>query len=136
MKIAGLDLSISSSGIIIEEVDEQFNIKNIERHGFTTVKKNSILNNIVFYNKDNFTNDYQRYQFLCDNIVSWCKDCEYVAVEDYAYSMSGAAGMILNAVDKNLIKEAEDKKKREKNKEKAEHKYKGKLTRKQLLGEE
>lgn len=48
----------------------------------------------------------------------------------------GAAGMILNAVDKNLIKEAEDKKKREKNKEKAEHKYKGKLTRKQLLGEE
>lgn len=99
MKIAGLDLSISSSGIIIEEVDEQFNIKNIERHGFTTVKKNSILKNIVFYNKDNFTNDYQRYQFLCDNIVSWCKDCEYVAVEDYAYSMSGAAGMIFSLAE-------------------------------------
>ena len=48
----------------------------------------------------------------------------------------GAAGMVLNAVDKNFIKDAEDKKKREKNKEKAEHKYKGKLTRKQLLGEE
>lgn len=48
----------------------------------------------------------------------------------------GAAGMILNTIDKNFIKEAEDKKKREKNKEKAENKYKGKLTRKQLLGEE
>jgi hypothetical protein len=99
MKIAGLDLSISSSGIIIEEIDENFEIKNIERHGFTNVKKNSILPNIVYYHKDDFRNDYERYQFFCDHIVSWCKDCEYIAVEDYAYSMSGASGLIFSLAE-------------------------------------
>lgn len=99
MKIAGLDLSISSSGIIIEEIDDNFEIKNIERHGFTSVKKNSILSNIVYYNKNDFKNDYERYQFFCDNIVGWCKDCEYIAVEDYAYSMSGASGLIFSLAE-------------------------------------
>lgn len=99
MLIAGLDLSISSSGIIIEEVDEKFNVLNITRHGFTKVKKNSIFPGIEYYKPDDFLNDYRRYQWFCDKIVSWCKDCEYIAVEDYAYSMSGAAGMIFSLAE-------------------------------------
>ena len=98
IKIAGLDLSISSSGIIIEELDNNFDIINVERHGFTKVLKNTS-ENIVYYKTTQFKNDYERYQFFCDNIVQWCKDCAYVGVEDYAYSMSGASGMIFSLAE-------------------------------------
>lgn len=99
MKLAGLDLSISSSGIVIEEVDEKFNKLKVNRYGFTSVKKNSLIPGIMYYKKDDFLNDYHRYQFFCDNIVSLCSDCDYVAVEDYAYSMSGASGMIFSLAE-------------------------------------
>lgn len=99
MFIAGLDLSISSSGIVIEELDDNLNILKIERHGFTNVKKNAILDGIVYYDKNLFKNDYQRYQFFCDHIVEWCKKCEYIGIEDYAYSMSGASGMIFSLAE-------------------------------------
>jgi len=36
---------------------------------------------------------------MCDRIVDWCKDCEYVAVEDYAYGKSGAMGLIFNLAE-------------------------------------
>lgn len=98
IKIAGLDLSISSSGIIIEELDDNYDIIGGERHGFTKVLKNTS-ENIVYYKTTQFKNDYERYQFFCDNIVQWCKDCAYVGVEDYAYSMSGASGMIFSLAE-------------------------------------
>lgn len=34
-----------------------------------------------------------------NKIVGWCKDCEYVAVEDYAYGKSGAMGLIFNLAE-------------------------------------
>lgn len=86
MKIAGLDLSVTSSGVIIEEVDENFNIQNLERHGFTTVQKNAILPGLVYYSYKNYNNTYQRYTFLQDTLLEWCKDCEYIGVEAYAIS--------------------------------------------------
>lgn len=98
IRIAGLDLSISSSGIIIEELDDNYDIISVERHGFTKVLKNTS-ENIVYYKTTQFKNDYERYQFFCDNIVQWCKDCAYVGVEDYAYSMSGASGMIFSLAE-------------------------------------
>ena len=39
LKIAGMDLSISSSGIVIMELDDKFNVVNIESHGFITTFK-------------------------------------------------------------------------------------------------
>lgn len=98
MKIAGLDLSISSSGIIVEELDDNLEITNVQRYGFTKVLKNAF-ENIIYYKVANFKNDYERYQFFCDNIVKFCDGCEYVAVEDYAYSMSGASGMIFSLAE-------------------------------------
>ena len=98
IKIAGLDLSISSSGVIIEELDDNFNVTKVERHGFTKVLKNSA-ENIIYYKTTQFKNDYERYQFFCDNIIWWCKDCNYIGVEDYAYSMSGASGMIFSLAE-------------------------------------
>ncbi len=88
MKIAGLDLSISGSGIVIEELDDQFNIINVEYHAFTT-KKKVPWTNVLCCRKDDFNNQYARYKFITDNIVDWCKDCEYIAVEDIATHGSG-----------------------------------------------
>lgn len=39
MKIAGADLSITSSGVVVEEVDDKFNIQNLERHGLQLSRK-------------------------------------------------------------------------------------------------
>jgi Holliday junction resolvasome RuvABC endonuclease subunit len=86
MKIAGLDLSVTSSGVVIEELDENYNIQNLERHGFTTVQKNAILPGLVFYSYKDYRNQYQRYAFLQDTILEWCKDCDYISVEAYALS--------------------------------------------------
>lgn len=36
---------------------------------------------------------------MCNKVVDWCKDCEYVAVEDYAYGKSGAMGLIFNLAE-------------------------------------
>jgi hypothetical protein len=94
MKIAGLDLSISSSGVVIEELDDEYNIQSIEYHGFTSKRKLES-SQILYYNNKDYNTDYAKYQWICDNIVNWCKDCEYIAVEDYAYGKSGAMGLIL-----------------------------------------
>ena len=88
MKIAGLDLSIAGSGIVVEELDDQFNIINVEYHAFTT-KKKVPWTNVLCCRKDDFNNQYARYKFITDNIIDWCKDCEYIAVEDIATHGSG-----------------------------------------------
>ena len=36
---------------------------------------------------------------MCEHIVEWCKDCEYIAVEDYAYGKSGTMGLIFNLAE-------------------------------------
>lgn len=100
MKIAGLDLSISSSGVVIMEVDEKFNVKKIERHGFiTTLKQQKISPDMVYYKTSDYACSYQRYQFFCDHILEWCKDCEFVAIEEYAMGKSGAQGMIFSLAE-------------------------------------
>lgn len=98
MKIAGLDLSISSSGVVIEDVDDAFNIQTVNYFGFTQ-KKKLAADNILYYNNKDYTCDYQKYIWMIDNILNWCKDCDFVAVEDYAYGKSGAMGMIFNLAE-------------------------------------
>lgn len=99
MKIAGLDLSISSSGIVIEELDDNFEKIKVEYFGFSPTKKHSLIPGITYYNTKDFFNDYQRYQFFCKHIVNICKDCTYIAIEDYAYSMSGTSGLIFSLAE-------------------------------------
>lgn len=98
MKIAGLDLSVTSSGVVIEEVDDKFDIVGIERHGFTTVQKNAILNGIEYYSYDDYRNTYQRYAHLQTKILEWCKDCEYISVEAYAIS-KGQGGRVFDLAE-------------------------------------
>lgn len=95
MKLCGLDLSISSSGVIVEEVDDKFDVIDVKYYGFTQVRKNE-QENIKFYSNKDFINDYDKYYWMYENIIEWIKDCKYVAVEDYGY---GATGMVFNLAE-------------------------------------
>jgi Holliday junction resolvasome RuvABC endonuclease subunit len=85
-------------GVVIEELDDEYNIQSIEYHGFTSKRKLES-SQILYYNNKDYNTDYAKYQWICDNIVNWCKDCEYIAVEDYAYGKSGAMGLIFNLAE-------------------------------------
>lgn len=98
MKIAGMDLSISSSGIVVEDLEDDFTVKSINYYGFTQKKKLES-ENILLYSNKNFTCDYQKYIWMVDKILEWVKDCEYIAVEDYAYGKSGAVGLIFSLAE-------------------------------------
>lgn len=95
MKIAGLDLSITSSGVSILTLDDKLNVTNTESFGFTERRKYST-DNIVFYNNDDFRDHYDKFVFMFKYIFDWVKDCDYIAVEDYAMGSTGATGMIFD----------------------------------------
>ena len=99
MKIAGADLSISSSGIIVEEIDDKtLDIIDVQYYGFTSKKKLE-QEHILYYNNKDFNSDYAKYNWMKSKILEWTKDCSYVAVEDFAYGKSGALGMIFSLAE-------------------------------------
>lgn len=99
MKIAGQDLSISSSGIVVETLDDlTFDILKVEYFGFTSKKKLE-QEHILYYNNKDFNSDYARYNWMKDKILEWTKDCFYLATEDYAYGKSAAMGQIFSLAE-------------------------------------
>ena len=99
MKIAGADLSISSSGIIVEELDDKtLDILDVQYYGFTSKKKLE-QEHIIYYNNKDFKNDYDKYTFMKNHILNWLKDTTYVAIEDYAFGKTGALGQIFSLAE-------------------------------------
>lgn len=99
MKIAGADLSISSSGIIVEEIDDKtLDIIDVQYYGFTSKKKLE-QEHILYYNNKDYNSDYAKYNWMKSKILEWTNDCSYVAVEDFAYGKSGALGMIFSLAE-------------------------------------
>ena len=93
------DLSISSSGIIVEELDDNtLDVIDVKYYGFTTKKKLE-QNNILYYNNKNFNNDYAKYTWMQENILSWLDKCIFVAIEDYAFGTSSSSGMIFSLAE-------------------------------------
>jgi len=93
------DLSISSSGIIVEELDDNtLDVIDVKYYGFTTKKKLE-QNNILYYNNKNFNNDYAKYTWMQENILNWFNKCFYVAIEDYAFGTSSSSGMIFSLAE-------------------------------------
>lgn len=88
MVIVGLDLSLNGSGCVKMELDDELNIINRDYLGFTQVKKNSS-KNVLFYSKKDFRNYFEQNEWMKNNILYFCKDAEYCAVEDYAFSALG-----------------------------------------------
>jgi len=92
-------LSISSSGIIVEELDDNtLDVIDVKYYGFTTKKKLE-QNNILYYNNKNFNNDYAKYTWMQENILNWFNKCFYVAIEDYAFGTSSSSGMIFSLAE-------------------------------------
>ena len=92
-------MSISSSGIIVEELDDNtLDVIDVKYYGFTTKKKLE-QNNILYYNNKNFNNDYAKYTWMQENILNWLNKCFYVAIEDYAFGTSSSSGMIFSLAE-------------------------------------
>lgn len=87
LRICGLDLSINSSGVVIFELDNKGEITHSQYFGFSSVKKNCN-DKIVHYRLKDFANEYQKFNFTASYIYKWCKDCDYIAVEDYSFGSS------------------------------------------------
>jgi len=88
MKIVGLVLSLNGSGCVKFELDKNLDIINQEYLAFTQVKKNST-KDILYFSKKQFKNDFEQNKWTRDNILSFCKDSEYCAIEDYAFGAKG-----------------------------------------------
>ena len=99
MKIAGADLSISSSGIIVETLDDKtMDVLDVQYYGFTNKKKLE-QDHILYYNNKDFNSDYAKYNWMKEKILEWTKDIEYAGVEDFAYGKSGALGQIFSLAE-------------------------------------
>lgn len=99
MQIAGQDLSITSSGIVVETLDDKtLDVIEVVYHGFTSKKKLE-KDNIIYYNNKDFNSDYAKYNWMKNKILEWTKDCEYIATEDYAYGKAAAQGQIFSLAE-------------------------------------
>lgn len=88
MKICGCDLSYTSPGIVIEELDDDLNVVKCEGYGFSIPKYAG--GNIVEYKgKKDFVDDYARFKFLHDHMMKWVEGCDYAFIEDYAINANG-----------------------------------------------
>lgn len=91
--ICGLDLSPNSSGATKLILDEKFNVIKSDYLGFTTTKKYSHDENIHYYNNSSKNPTYHHYfskfVWMKEKIAEFTKDCDYVAIEDYAFAGIG-----------------------------------------------
>ena len=88
IKIAGLDLSVTASGIVIETLDDDFNIQNVEVYSWTPTKKWE-QDHIPCLRTADFSDKYERNLYYIEYICSKLTDCTYVSVEDYAMDAQG-----------------------------------------------
>lgn len=96
MVIAGLDLSISSSGVVKFYLDDKtLQIIDVKYLGFTSVKKNES-SNIIHYKTNDFKTQYDKFNFMNNKIQDFIEDCEYLAIENYAF---GATGQIFSLAE-------------------------------------
>lgn len=92
-------MSITSSGIIVETLDDKtLDIIDVQYYGFTNKKKVE-QDHILYYNNKDFNSDYAKYNWMKEQIINWTKDCSHIAVEDYAYGKSGALGQIFSLAE-------------------------------------
>lgn len=90
MYIVGIDYSKNSPGIMMSEIDNNFEIINTKYRGFTSVKKTSKLDsNLVFYHKKQFKNDIEKAVWMRNHIIEFIEDADYCAIEGYALAAKG-----------------------------------------------
>jgi len=101
MRIAGIDYSKNSPGVVIFELDKNFDVESYEYIGFSSVKKIAISdNNILYYKKNQFNNDYDQYIWMRDSIMDKLSNVDFVAFEGYAF---GASGKVFDIAETTAI---------------------------------
>lgn len=95
MKIAGLDLSINSSGLIKFTLDDDLNVVDTDHRGFTSVKKDGT-DKILHYQKKDFPTNIHQNEWTLVRVMEFIDDVDYVAIEDYAF---GATGRVFNIAE-------------------------------------
>lgn len=93
MRILGLDLSITSPGFCIMDVDEKYEIVNIDLHGFTKTDKwvwdgDGLIIHKVPKEYDSHPPHYRPFM-IYEIMKPYLKDVDYIAIEDYAFGAKG-----------------------------------------------
>jgi Holliday junction resolvasome RuvABC endonuclease subunit len=93
MIIAGLDLSLTSSGIVKFLLNDNLCVESNSWLGFTDIIKIAKLypNNLCFYKigKNGIDNYIDRSNFMLYTINRYLDDVNYIAIEDYSYNSTG-----------------------------------------------
>lgn len=106
MKIAGIDNSMNSAGLVKFELDEKFDIidynyyvikcnpykKSDDKKTYNEEVKNGVIYLKPFV--DNMDRFIRKGEFICDLV----KDCEYVSLEDYSF---GSVSSSLTNISEN-----------------------------------
>ncbi len=95
MKICGIDASINGTGIVKFELDDDLEITKKNYKAFTQVKKYEE-KNIVYHKKNQFKDQIVKNTWMINHIMDLVIDCDYVALEGYAY---GAKGLVFNIAE-------------------------------------
>jgi Holliday junction resolvasome RuvABC endonuclease subunit len=90
MNICGIDYSMNSPGVVIFKLNESLICENVVFRGFTSVKKNQT-ENILYYKKEIFKNNIEKFLWMNDNIEKFflSHEIDYIALEGYAYGAKG-----------------------------------------------
>lgn len=89
MRLLGLDLSITHSGAVFIDVDDEYNIVNSDWLSFTTVRSLSS-DKCIYYNPKDYTyaERYAKYAFMHTHLLDFCKSADVIGIEDYAFGAS------------------------------------------------
>lgn len=86
MKILGLDMSVTHTGAVMMELDQNLEIVKTDFLTFVTSKKYAS-DNVIWYDPDQFYDKYDKYTFMQDKILKFAEPADVVAAEDYAYDI-------------------------------------------------
>lgn len=94
IKIAGLDISKNSTGCTKFFLDDELKMTDhVNYLGFTTTKKHefesSTESRVIHYRKDQFKDSFQKNYWFKDRILNFIAECDFVAIEGYAYQGKG-----------------------------------------------
>jgi len=104
MFICGIDYSVSSPAVVKAELNDNMDIIDISYLSFnSTLKMCKLDSNIIYNKKDKFNNDFDRYMYLRDTVISFIYGTnppDYIAIEGYA--MHGV-GKLLNIAEATML---------------------------------
>lgn len=90
MRIVGLDVSITSTGVVVFDLDDNLDVVDKTFFGFVTKKYQDKDTHLHYYKNDQFPNYIERTKALQNKIFDVIGDCvDYASIEDYAFSGTG-----------------------------------------------